>query len=72
MGELYIHGIARELTSFDFILVFRRSRISPKPLPRICIRNEILEHEKEESFAKLCCPFVEGIFLFKTTRNQIS
>jgi hypothetical protein len=46
----------------------RRSRSSPKPLPRIYIRKESLEQEEEESFAELCCPIAEVIFLFRTTR----
>jgi hypothetical protein len=55
-----------ELTSFEYPLVSRRSRSSPKPLPRIYIKKESLEHEEEESFAELCCPNIEE-FLHSTT-----
>jgi hypothetical protein len=44
-----------ELTTFESPLVSRRSRSSPKPLPRIYIRKANLEHEEEESFTELCC-----------------
>jgi hypothetical protein len=50
-----------ELTTFKSPLVSRRSRSSPKPLPRIYIKKENLEHEEEESFAELCCPNIEEL-----------
>jgi hypothetical protein len=49
----------------------RRSRISPKPLPRIYIKKESLEHEEEESFVELCCPIAEKIFLFTTATIRL-
>jgi hypothetical protein len=51
-----------ELTTFESPLVSRRSRISPKPLPRIYIRKANLEHEEEESFIELCYQNTEVLF----------
>jgi hypothetical protein len=56
-----------ELTSFEYPLGSRRSRSSPKPLPRIYIKKESLEHEEEESFAELCCPNTEELLHSTTT-----
>jgi hypothetical protein len=64
MGELYLRGMSLGTHIIKFLLGSRRSRSSPKPLPRIYIRKEILEQEEEESFAELCCPIVEVFFLF--------
>jgi hypothetical protein len=52
----FLMARALELTSLEYPLVSRISRSSPKNLPRIYIKKENIEHEEEESFAKLCFP----------------
>jgi hypothetical protein len=60
-----------ELTSFEYPLDSIRPRRSPKPLPRIYIKKESLEHEKEESFAELCCSNTNELLLFRATTIRL-
>jgi hypothetical protein len=48
-----------ELTTLESPLISRRSRSYPKPLLRIYIKKDNIEHVEEESFTYLCCQNIE-------------
>lgn len=49
MSLFFVAGVL-EIKSFEYPLVAKRSRISPKPLPNIYINMECLEYVEEQSF----------------------